>query len=110
MIDFNQLPRFKSDQFGIVSKIPNWAFTFAVEREDVERQIMFAHGWCENNPKKAPKKNVMRFLYNWMLIANRKGSLVPKREDRKYKELPVEEDMTFEEMQAIRKKNMGETA
>jgi len=100
------LPRFKNDQFEIITRIPEWARAFQVEPREIERQIGIAHAWINNNPKKGPKKSVMRFLNNWMSIADRKQSL-----RRNYREAPkivdVEPDMTFEEMVEIRRRNMG---
>ena len=102
-MDFEKLPRFKRETIGIVCRVTEWANLFGVEMEEIERQIMLAHGWADNNPKKAPKKNILRYLYNWMLIADRKGSL-RKKPLRNYRENrpPEEEWMTGEDFRRLR--------
>lgn len=107
MIDFSHLPRLKPFQFEITCKLSEWARTFEVDEVEIERQILYAAGWIQNNPKKAPKKDMMRFLYNWLLIAKRKGSLIAKRQDITYKEKPSEDDeeLSLDEMREIRRRN-----
>lgn len=81
-MNFDKLPRFKMEALAIVCKIPEWADdVFKVNAEEIERQIHLAHGWADANPKKAPKKNIIRYLYNWLLIAQRKGSLLKKQRE-----------------------------
>ena len=105
-LDFSLMTKFKPFQFEIVTRTPEWARTFEVDVSEIERQIGYAYGWIMNNPKKAPKKNIMRYLYNWMLIARRKGSL-RKRPVENFKDTTVNEDLSIDEMIAIRKHNMG---
>lgn len=105
MIDLNLFPRFKDWSFKIAEQITVWSKAFQVEPGEIERQIAIAHAWCENNKAKAPKKDIMRFLNNWMQIADRKHSLrrgTPKVEPR---EPDPEPDMSVEELIAIRKAN-----
>ena len=106
-MDFEKLPRFKMDMIGIVCKVPEWENIFNVERSEIERQIGLAHGWCDCNPRKAPKVNTMRYLYNWLCIAQRKGSLLKKPREN-YKETETADDLSIDEMIAIRKRNFGE--
>ena len=106
-MDFDKLPRFKSFTFQITIQIPIWADAFQVEPQEIERQIAISHTWIDANPRKAPK-NVMRFLQNWMAIADRKHSLRRSARPVTPREPDPEPDMTFEEMVAIRKKNFGE--
>ena len=106
-MDFNRLPRFKAFQFQIVCQISTWAEVFEAEPKEIERQIGIAHAWADNNPKKAPRKNVMRFLNNWMQIADRKGSMRKSASPPAPKPPESEPNMTFEEMVSIRQKNMG---
>jgi hypothetical protein len=108
MVDFNYLPKFKSFQFEIVTQIPDWARVYQVPEAEIERQIGIAHVWWQNNPKRGPKKDIMRYLHNWMAIAERKGSLMHLTPQKAKKHLEnIVEDMTVEEMKEIRKKNMG---
>jgi|HubBroStandDraft_2_1064218.scaffolds.fasta_scaffold224360_2 hypothetical protein len=90
MIDFEKLPRFKMREIQIASMAPQWADVYDVTIEAVERQLGIAHVWCESNKKKAPKKDPVRFLNNWMRIAKNMGSLVSKPVDTNYK--PVRND------------------
>ena len=107
MIEFNFLPRFKEFQFQVVCQVPVWARVFEVDPKEVERQIMVAHAWIDNNPRKAPK-NILRFLNNWMSIADRKGSLRKVGRTLPPRAMDPEPDMSIEEMIAIRKKNFGD--
>lgn len=102
-MDFMKLPRFKSQAVEIVCKMPEWAETFKVDVAEIERQMGFAHGWADNNPKKAPKKNMIRYLYNWMLIAERKNSL-RKRKVENFKENRADDNeiMTGEDWKRMR--------
>ncbi len=91
----------------IMAMVETWARVYSVSRLAIMRQIPIAYSWAKSNPKKAPKKYVLRFLHSWMRSAQRHGNLVDKPVDRRYNENPVEQDMTFEEMQEIRRINMG---
>jgi hypothetical protein len=109
MLDFERLPRFKPFAHSIVEQISRWAFAYMVTTEVIMQQIPIAHVWIENNPKKAPKRNVMRFLNNWMAQAKRYGNLTIKQDivppSVIHAPKPEETEMTIEEMQAIRKAN-----
>lgn len=74
---------------------------------EIHRQILMAHAWADNNPGRAPRKDIMRYLNNWMQIADRKGSMRrgPKAPAAIKKD--EEPDMSYEEARAIRIKNMG---
>jgi hypothetical protein len=104
-MDFEKLPRFKMNALEIVCKVPEWSEIFKVEPQEIERQIGWAHGWCDCNKARAPKRNVMRFIYNWLCIAQRKGSFL-KQPRKNFKEADWTPDMTFEEMVEIRRRNM----
>jgi hypothetical protein len=79
MLDFNQLPRFNSQAFRITSLLSEWAVAYEVHYLDIERQIRIAHAWCDANKRKAPKKDPVRFLFNWMRKAKEYGNLKPVR-------------------------------
>lgn len=108
-MDFDKLPRFQGFQVQIICRVSEWADLFEVTPEEIERQINLSHGWIQNNPKKAPKTEIMRYLYNWLLIAQRKNSLLKKPREN-YREISIEPDMTYEEMVSIRKQNMNSNA
>lgn len=91
----------------IVELIPEWAEAHEVKHDAIVNQIYIAHAWCNSNPKKAPKKNPVRFLWSWMAAAKRYGNLKsPVPATAKQPEVIPPEDMSFEEMVAIRKMNM----
>lgn len=102
-LDFTLMARFKDHEYDIRKQIAVWAYAFKVDNEAIERQVGFAYAWYVANPKKFPKKYVNRALNSWMKNAYRYGNLVKKREN--YIEKPVEEDMSLEELQAIRERN-----
>lgn len=104
MIDFAHLPRFQSRQLQIVSMISIWAQGFQVDLAAIERQIPIAHAWADSNPKRAPKRNMVRFLFNWMTRAQRWGNLVVKQRDLSYKETQAPEDeiMTGDDFRRMR--------
>lgn len=106
MIDFDKLPRFRGGQFTILCLISEWAAAYEVEPAAIERQIPIAHVWCNSNPKRAPRRDPVRFLHNWMRIAKERGNLVAQEIDRRYRETIPDADMSFDEMVEIRKKNM----
>lgn len=107
-VDFEKLPRFKAKAAEIESLIDEWAAAYDVPNDAIIRQISVAHAWCNANPKKAPKDRITRFLWNWMGKAREWGNLKsaqrptikPKEDDNR--------DMTYDEMVAIRRKNMGQ--
>ncbi len=105
--NFEKLPRFKAHAFEISLLMPQWARAHQVPCDAIINQIYIAHAWADSNPKKAPKKNITRYLFNWMAQAKRYGNLkVPEKRVQAVKAVIPEPDMTFEEMQAIRKQNM----
>ena len=109
-LDYLKLPRFKADAFKISNLIPQWAEAYEVSTAAIVRQIPIAHAWADSNPKKAPKTNVTRFLHTWMRNAKKYGNLVSAPVDRAYHDNPPEADMTIEEMQEIRRRNMKRVA
>jgi hypothetical protein len=74
---FRNLPKFKNDTLRIISLIPEWSRAYAVPESAIIHQLAYAHGWILTNPKKAPKKDVVRFLFNWMRAAQKHGNLRP---------------------------------
>lgn len=106
-LDFEKLPRFKDQAMMVFQLIPQWAHAHQVSEEAVVSQIYTAHAWCDSNPKKAPKKYPVRFLWSWMAAAKRYGNLkTPEKQTLKVQEALPDEDMTVEEMIAIRQANM----
>ena len=104
---FINFPRFKEHSFRIVSLIPEWARAYQVPEQAILRQLSYAHAWINANPRKAPKRDPVRFLFNWMRLAQKYGNLkVP--EPSKKVQPEKEPDMSFEEMVSIRKRNLGE--
>lgn len=96
-----------SDALEIQALVETWARAYEVPREAVIRQIPIAYAWCMSNKNKQPKKNVIRFLFNFMRLAKKYGNLTTT-EKKLYQEAPAAaEDMSFEEMRQIRLKNMG---
>lgn len=90
----------------IMALIDTWARAYRVPREAIIRQIPIAFAWSKSNKNKAPKKNVIRFLFNFMRKAQEFGNLrVPPAAGPQPKDL--ETDLTYEEAVAIRKQNMG---
>lgn len=92
MLDFEILPRFKKQSVSIFQMIPVWAKAFQVDEMAIMRQIPIAHAWADSNSKKAPKKNMIRFLFNWMTRAQKFGNLVAKSKDLSYKESRPEDE------------------
>lgn len=108
-LNFEKLPRFKSDSMKVWSLIPQWAHAHQVDEQAIISQIYTAHAWCDSNPKKAPKKQVTRFLWSWMGAAKRYGNL--KTPQHTLVRPPEKEsEMTYEEMVAIRQENMRKSA
>jgi hypothetical protein len=107
-MNLENLPRFRDHSIKINELIPIWAQSYQVSEAAIERQILFAHGWIMSNPRRAPKRDIVRFLYNWMSKAKKMGNLVQEK-----KIIPTMEkdpDMSYEEMVAIRKQNIKEAA
>lgn len=104
-IDFYTMPLWMPDALDIMALINTWAKAYEVPREAIIRQIGLAYAWAQSNKKKAPKKQITRFLNSWMRLAKKHGNLVT--EHKNYQETETQEDLTFEEMVAIRKKNLG---
>ncbi len=106
-LDFRQMPEWMPDALEIQALVNTWARAYDVSPEAIKRQIPIAYGWAVSNKNKAPKKNVIRYLFNFMRKAKEFGNLVEKSIDRTYHETLPEEEMSVEEMKAIREKNMG---
>jgi len=110
-LNFEKLPRFKMHAMQIATLVPQWAEAHQVPHEAIVNQIYIAHAWADSNPKKAPKKNMARYLFNWMLQAKRYGNLkVPQKAQPRAPEVLPEPDMSIQEMIAIRQQNMRRTA
>ncbi len=98
------MPKFKNSRFEILTLIPEWAHAYQVPEEAIADQLAWAHGWIASNPRKAPKRNVVRFIFNWLRKAKEYGNLrVRGRVATRPAE--AEGDMTVDEMIAIRKRN-----
>jgi len=104
-MEFEKLPRFKEFHMEILRRIPEWAGAYEVGEEAIRRQILIAHCWCQNNKRKAPKSDILRFLNSWMGKAKTMGSLTAKALQPLYKDEAPAEDMTVDEMKAIREQN-----
>ena len=106
-LDFVKMPRFQKHSMKIWQLIPQWAHAHQVPEEAVIHQLYIAHAWADSNPKKAPKKDPVRFLWSWMAQAKRYGNLkAPQRPTIKLPEPEPNYDMTVDEMIAIRQANM----
>ena len=105
-LDFTKMPRFSKDSMKIWKLIPEWSLAHQVEPQAIISQLYTAHAWIESNPKKAPKRLITRFLHSWMAQAKRYGNLKVKAEPWKPAPPEPEGDMTIEELQEIRRKNM----
>lgn len=81
-LDFQKMPRFSNQSLRIMDMIPQWSDLYNVARKTIESQIVTAHVWCNANPEKAPKKQIIRFLNTWMARAKEWGTLkdVPKKD------------------------------
>lgn len=108
-LDFEKLPRFKKKTAQILPLLGEWATVHDVPLEAIIDQLYTAHAWCNANPKRAPKKDPVRFLWAWMRQAKRWGNLKSR--------IPVaprpkesEPEMSYEEMVRIRRQNMGHAA
>ncbi len=108
MIDFDHLPRFRKFQVTILGMIGEWASTYKVPDDMIEKQILEAHAWVLSNPKKAPRERILRFLNSWMAAAERYHNLRRKAFLPPPPAAPPAYDMSVSEMIAIRKKNMGQ--
>lgn len=103
-LNFERLPRFRSHAMQILSLVPQWAEAHGVPRDAIVNQIYIAHVWADSNPKKAPKKNMSRYLDSWMKSAKRYGNLrAPEVKVEKAPEPPPSYDMSVEEMIEIRR-------
>src|SRR4029077_7578697 len=103
MLDFSQMPRFKEFESKILFMISSWSTCFQAPPEQIERQIPIAHAWCDHNPRKAFKKDPVRFLFNWLKIADRKGTLQHHRSFVYQEQRPPEsEQLTYEDIQAMK--------
>jgi hypothetical protein len=107
-MNLENLPRFRDHACRINELIPVWAQSYQVSTAAIERQILFAAGWCASNPRRAPKRDVVRFLFNWMSKAKKMGNLVEEKKIMPIVE--IEPDLSYEEMVAIRKQNIKEPA
>lgn len=97
MLNFDSMPLFKPHAYKIFKLIPQWAMAYGVSEKAIIKQIPIAHAWIQSNPGKGPKKQVTRFLFNWMRRAKEFGNL---KEDSNFKayveERPKDEDLPDE--------------
>jgi hypothetical protein len=105
-LDFQKMPDWMPDALEIMALIETWARAYEVPREAILRQIPIAYAWSRSNKRRAPKKQVTRFLHTWMRNAKGWGNLVVAQPDRRYRAEEPEPDMTVEEMREIRRQNM----
>lgn len=105
-LDFRAMPKWMPEALEIQALIDTWAWAYQVPREAIIRQIPIAYAWAQSNKNKAPKKNVIRYLFNFMRKANEFGNLKIREPEKTYKEAHPEEDMSVDEMISIRKQNM----
>lgn len=106
-LNFQQMPKWIPEALEIQALVETWARAYEVPREAIIRQIPIAYAWAMSNKNKAPKKNIIRYLFNFMRKAKEFGNLTVAPKSQIYKEEIVEEDMTIEEMRKIREENMG---
>ena len=106
-LDFRLMPKWMPEALEIQALIETWARAYDVPREAIIRQIPIAYAWCMSNKNKQPKKNVIRFLFNFMRKAKEFGNLTVAPKQNLYKEEKTDDDMTIEEMQEIRRRNLG---
>lgn len=99
------MPGFMPEALEIMTSIDDWAKAHQVPREAIIRQIPIAYMWTRSNKKRAPKKNIMRFLDNWFKRAKEHHNLTSQQPVHKYVDNVPEEDMSIDEMIAIRKRN-----
>ena len=104
-LDFRTMPLWMSHSLEILALVETWARAYNVSREAILRQIPIAYAWCQSNKNKAPKKNVIRFLFNFMRKAKEFGNLKVEQPGKLYKEAPAQEDMTLDELAEIRRRN-----
>jgi len=100
------MPKWMPEALMIMGLIDEWATAYEVPREAIERQIPIAYAWALSNPKRAPKKQIMRFLHSWMKSAKKWGNLTTEPVDLHYHDNPLEPDMTIEEMREIARRNL----
>ena len=105
-LDFTKMPRFAKDSMKIWQLIPEWAYAYQVDAQAIISQLYTAHAWIESNPRKAPKRLMTRFLHSWMAQAKRYGNLKVQSEPWKPTQPEPEPEMSFEELQRIRRENM----
>lgn len=67
-------------EFGLRLEINDLARNWkeAYPTLNIREQLILANTWCVTNPKKAPKKNVGRFLNTWMKRAHEWSLRLPK--------------------------------
>lgn len=104
---FRELPRFEKDALlnqRIGFLMSEWFRTFP--ELNLKHEIQMAHYYMVCHSKKYKRLDV--FLSNWMKRADeiRKEKPLFGRL-QKYVDPPHTEDMTFEEMRAIRRQNLG---
>jgi hypothetical protein len=108
-LDFKTMPKWMPEALEIQMLVDVWARAYEVPREAIVRQIPIAYAWAMSNKNKAPKTRICRYLHMFMKKAKEYGNLTVKPKGSPYKEASVKDDLTYEEMVEIRKRNMGQT-
>jgi hypothetical protein len=102
VIDFSKLPLFAKSLYQVVEGVGRWAEVYGTSQEAIERQILLAHEWLVSN--KTTRKNVTRFLFNWMRIAKEMGNLTVSAKRESFKEAKPDEKevMTGEDFRRLK--------
>jgi hypothetical protein len=107
-LDFNRLPKFRTFQMQILAMVPEWAMAYDVPEAEILRQIPWAHGWILSNPRKAPKKDMVRFLFNWMRKSHQMGTLRKHRPpEQLHHAIEPDAPLTQEELLAMHKQTIS---
>lgn len=104
-LDFRTMPKWMPESIEIMALIDTWARAYEVPREAILRQIPIAYAWVMSNKNKAPKKQVIRYLFNFMRKAKEFGNLKSEAPKPAPAQPDPEPDLTLDEMRAIRQKN-----
>lgn len=105
MLDFDSMPEFKKHAYKVITLIPVWAKAYEVDEKAIVKQIPIAYAWTLANKEKSPKKDIPRFLNNWMSLAKKYGNLVVTPNKPLYQEKRPANDelLTYDDIQAMKK-------
>jgi hypothetical protein len=102
-LDWRNMKMWAPESIEIMALLNDWSRAYEVPIEMIERQIPIAYGWCLSNKKKAPKKNIIRFLFNWMRLAKKHGTLDISHKKMYKEDRPPEESiMTGDDFKRMR--------